>query len=80
MYNRACREFCEANTQHFEYVDVDNIVPLERSYRGLHMSRQGYLAIATHILDRAAMARKSDYAGIAGELATPRQHQVAAPA
>lgn len=57
-FNRSCRSFCEENNERFEYVDITNIVPAEHIINGVHFDRQGYLALATHILERFAVAQK----------------------
>jgi FkbH-like protein len=52
-FNAACRAYCESNPRKFRYVDVDALVSPDKLVGKTHFSREGYLALAGHILDRA---------------------------
>jgi FkbH-like protein len=52
MYNDACRAYCDDRGAPFVYVDVDDVVPEDCLTGGAHFSREGYFAIAQHILAR----------------------------
>jgi FkbH-like protein len=49
-YNKACREYCEAHSRLFRYVDADAIVPVDTLVDKIHFSRAGYFALAKNIL------------------------------
>jgi FkbH-like protein len=49
-YNKACRKYCE-RTEKCRYVDIDEIVPQHALLDRAHFSREGYFALAQHILN-----------------------------
>jgi hypothetical protein len=54
-YNAACRAYCENHAVNFTFVDVNAIVPPHSLIDGSHFTREGYFALAKHILQIAAV-------------------------
>jgi FkbH-like protein len=52
-FNEMCRAYCAAHPGKFRYVDINALLPPEKLVDNVHFSREGYLMLARHILDRA---------------------------
>ncbi|HTT99698.1 MAG TPA: hypothetical protein VMF58_16740, partial [Rhizomicrobium sp.] len=57
-FNDGCRAYCERDPRKFRYVDVDALVSPDKLIGKTHFSREGYVALAGHILDRADAPRR----------------------
>jgi FkbH-like protein len=72
IYNETCRAYCGRNRAKFEYVDLDAIVPRGSLVDKTHFSREGYFALARHILGQAGKADAESAArGAASAAANP---------
>jgi len=50
-FNTHAREYCERNPRQFHFVDLSPIITPDKMEDARHFSREGYFALARHILD-----------------------------
>jgi hypothetical protein len=50
LFNAHAREYCERNPAQFHFVDLSPIITPDKLEDDRHFSREGYFALARHIL------------------------------
>jgi FkbH-like protein len=60
-YNKAAADYCE-RSRAFEYVAIDDVVPKEELLDGIHLTRKGYFALASKMIERMKTGAPPAYA------------------